>query len=131
MPTNVTLLRRRRAGGGTPVIPAITTNPTILGTAEIGFTLTALPGTTTGYPPPDNTWQWYRGGVLISGATSQTYQPTYADLGTVLTVTQTATNGSGSANATSSGTSAVLLRGKFDFSKTSQSGNIQLFTGAL
>ena len=132
MPTRLTLLRRRRAGGvQEPAAPVITGVPTIFGVAEVGYSLTALPAATTGAPTPAITWQWYRGATLISGATTSSYAPVYADLGQVLTVKQTATNGSGMVNATSAGTAAVLLRGQFDFTKFQQSANILPLIGAL
>jgi len=133
VPTNITLLRRRRTGGAGPeaAAPVITGVPTILGAAEVGLTLSALAATVTGTPTPTRTWQWFRGATPISGATTSAYTPVYADLGAVLTVRQTETNSSGSVNATSAATAAVILRGRFDFGQFQQSANILLFTGAL
>ena len=80
-----------------PVIPVAASQPavsigsvTITGTAEVGRTLTA---TVTGLSPAGATltYQWYWGGVIISGATSSTYLVTMADVDTILLVRVTAT----------------------------------------
>lgn len=133
MPTRLTLLHRRQIGGTglEPAAPVITGVPTILGAAEVGLTLSALAATVTGSPTPTRTWQWYRGATLISGATTSAYTPVYADLGATLTVKQTETNPSGSVDATSAATAAVILRGRFDFSQFQQSANILPLIGAL
>jgi hypothetical protein len=66
-----------------------TAAPSITGTAAVGSTLTAHPGTWT--PAPDSfTYQWLRNGVAIAGATKATYTVTAADSGRVLTVSVTA-----------------------------------------
>ncbi|SMH50526.1 Serine protease, subtilisin family [Rathayibacter oskolensis] len=64
--------------------------PTITGTAKVGQTLTATPGTWAPSPVTLN-YQWKRAGVAISGATSATYKPVAADAGKVVTVTVTGT----------------------------------------
>lgn len=86
--------------------PSNTAVPVISGTATLGQTLTATLGTWDD-GPTSFAVQWKRGGVAISGATAQTYKQVAADVGAVITVTVTATNGLGNASATSSGTSAV------------------------
>ncbi|WP_353712913.1 carboxypeptidase regulatory-like domain-containing protein [Arthrobacter sp. K5] len=64
--------------------------PTITGTAAVGSTLTANPGTWE--PAPVTlTYQWKANGTAITGATASTYKPTATDLGKVLTVTVTGT----------------------------------------
>jgi hypothetical protein len=63
--------------------------PTITGTAKIASTLTAKTGSWT--PLPRFTYQWKRGGAVITGATAATYKPAIADAGTTLTVTVTGT----------------------------------------
>jgi surface antigen len=57
-----------------------TTTPSLTGTALVGHTLTASPGTFTpaGATPR---YQWLRGGVAISGATARTYTLQPADVG--------------------------------------------------
>ncbi|WP_457973931.1 beta strand repeat-containing protein [Arthrobacter sp. D1-17] len=64
--------------------------PTITGTAAVGSTLTADPGT---WEPAPVTlaYQWKAGGTAVTGATASTYKPTTADLGKTLTVTVTGT----------------------------------------
>jgi hypothetical protein len=59
--------------------------PKITGTTAVGKTLTAHPGT---WKPSTATltYQWYRSGKKVSGATGQTYTLTKADLGKKITV---------------------------------------------
>jgi predicted secreted protein len=86
--------------------PTNTLLPSISGTPQVGQVLTAIPGTWTGNP--SFTYQWRNEGVDIGGATSVTYTPVVGDVGDVLTVRVTATNTSGSANATSGPSAAVI-----------------------
>lgn len=74
--------------------PVFTVSPSISGTYAIGETLTCTPGTWTGTAPITVTYQWRRGGVAISGATSATYVVASLDYvdGTVLTCLVTLTN---------------------------------------
>ena len=93
------------AAGG---VPANTVPPAISGTPQVGQTLTATNGTWTN-SPASFTYQWKRAGTSIGGATASTYVPVSADVGNTLTVSVTATNGSGfSTPATSAATSAVI-----------------------
>jgi len=63
--------------------------PKITGTAKVGQTLTADPGTWS--PKPTGfTYQWLRDGVAISGATSATYTLTAEDAGKKISVEVTA-----------------------------------------
>ncbi|MDY0912829.1 hypothetical protein [Rathayibacter festucae] len=64
--------------------------PTITGTAKVGQTLTAVPGTWSPAPVALS-YQWKRGGTAISGATSATYKAVSADAGKAITVTVTGT----------------------------------------
>lgn len=75
--------------------------PTISGTAQVGQSLTATPGTPPGWPTPTLTGQWLRDGSAITGANGLTYEQVTADLGASITYRETATNASGSATATS------------------------------
>jgi len=83
--------------------PANSVAPAITGTALVGQTLTASNGTWSN-TPTGYTYQWNRGGVAISGATSNTYLLDAADGGQTITVTVTAANAFGSAASTSPGT---------------------------
>jgi hypothetical protein len=91
----------------------------ISGTAQVGSSLTAVPGT---WAPADVvlTYAWGRDANLIPGATNATYQPTDADVGHTLTVALTgAKDGYASATAVSpatvvvQGSTSVLAYGPF------------------
>ncbi|GAB4004158.1 hypothetical protein [Nocardioides ultimimeridianus] len=58
--------------------------PTIVGTARVGRTLTAKPGTWS--PGATLRYQWLRNGRVITGATRATYALVRADRGTRITV---------------------------------------------
>lgn len=92
------------AGG---VAPTLTVNPAITGTATVGQVLTSNTGTFTGDATITYAYQWFAGGVAISGANASTFTLTSAQLGKVMTVRVTATNASGSASGYSAATSAV------------------------
>ena len=82
--------------------------PTISGTKVVGSTLTAAPGT-WGPAPVTLTYQWYRSGTAISGATASTYKLTTTDLGATLTVKVTGSrSGFTTASRTSAATSTIL-----------------------
>jgi hypothetical protein len=93
--------------------PVNTTLPTVSGTAEDGNVLTATTGTWTGTPTIGYGYQWRRCDSAgancadIGGATSSTYLLQPADVDSTLRVVVIATNGGGSASATSSATSDV------------------------
>lgn len=81
--------------------------PTITGTAAVGSTLTANPGT---WSPSGATfgYQWYRSGTAISGATASTYKLTATDQAKTITVKVTgALTGYESRSTTSAATAAV------------------------
>lgn len=100
-------------GSTAPSPPVNTAPPGISGTPQAGSTLTASPGTWTGTQPITYAYQWQRcdtsGSACapISGAGSASYPVTTGDVGSTLRVTVTATNGTGSANATSAATTVV------------------------
>ncbi|MGY3319436.1 hypothetical protein [Arthrobacter sp. TE12232] len=82
--------------------------PTITGTAKVGSTLTAVPGT-WGPSPVTLTYQWKANGVAIIGATAATYKPAAADTGKTLTITVTGTKTGYTTTAkTSAATAAVV-----------------------
>ena len=93
------LVRGGFASFSVPV--ANTAAPAISGTAAAGQTLTCSTGSWTGTTPQTYTYQWQRGGTVVSGATGTTYAVTSADAGASLTCTVTATNIRSSATATS------------------------------
>ncbi len=65
-----------------------TSKPTITGTAKVGSTLTANPGTWS--PAPVTlSYQWYRSGTAISGATKSGYKLVNADAGKEIKVAVT------------------------------------------
>ncbi len=98
-----------------PVAPANTTLPQVSGTTREGQTLSAVPGTWTGTPPPSFAYQWQRcdagGGSCqnVSGATSSTYALGAQDMDSTLRVSVTATNTAGSISVASNLTGVVGL----------------------
>lgn len=84
--------------------PSNVSLPVISGLARTGETLTTSNGTWDGVPSPTFGYQWKRDGVDISGATSNSFLVTDDEAGLQITVTVTATNPSGSSNATSNPT---------------------------
>jgi hypothetical protein len=70
--------------------PKLVTAPTqkISGTTKVGQTLTAVTGTWS--PTPVTlSYQWKRGGAVISGAIAKTYKLTASDIGKTITVSVT------------------------------------------
>lgn len=93
-----------RTSAAIAVTPGTLTSavPTITGSAVVGSTLTANPGT---WNPPgiDLTYQWKRDGAAVPGATAATYLLRSADLGRSVTVSVTGEkNGYTTATRTSS-----------------------------
>jgi hypothetical protein len=74
------------AGGAIQAI----VQPTITGTAKVGNTLTAVPGTWS-QPAPTFKYQWLRTGSPIPNANSANYRLTPEDAGTDVSVTVLAT----------------------------------------
>src|SRR5439155_889509 len=97
----------------TPLAPANVSAPTISGTAQQGQTLTETHGTWTN-EPTSYSYQWQQcnslgeGCLPISGAISQTYVPTAADVEHTLRVQETASNSGGASSPASSAQSAVV-----------------------
>jgi Zn-dependent metalloprotease len=90
--------------------PPITNNtlPFITGTPTMGQTLTANPGTWSETTGVSFAYLWRRGGSDIPGATSSTYQPVEADVGSLLSVRVAASKaGLADGVATSASTTAV------------------------
>jgi hypothetical protein len=94
--------------------PTVASLPTIAGTTMTGQTLTATAGRWNGATPITFSYQWQRcdsagnACASIAGATSSTYQLGSADVLRRLRVVVTATNGGGSASATSGPTALVV-----------------------
>ena len=110
-----------RVDTDTAVVTATLTNypatgaPTIIGTAQVGQTLTA---STTGISDADGltnvaySYQWLADDTEIDGATSSTYTVQSTDNGKVIKVRVTFTDdGSSDESLTSAGTAAVVLGG--------------------
>ncbi|WP_181127045.1 MULTISPECIES: S8 family serine peptidase [unclassified Rathayibacter] len=86
-----------------------TSTPTVTGTAKVGSTLTANPGT-WGPSSVALAYQWKANGTALSGATSRTYSPSSATAGKAITVTVAGTSaGYTSATRTSAATAAVVV----------------------
>ena len=83
------------SGGGSG--PVSTSAPTDTGSTDVGSVRTGTAGTWSGNGSITYTYQRYRDGVAISGATSLTYTLVLADAGTVHTFAVTATDADGSA----------------------------------
>ena len=83
--------------------------PTISGSGLKGSTLTAHPGTWSP-APTETTYQWYRSGVAIPGASEPTYTLTASDASKVITVKVT---GSRDGYVTTEQTSAGVVMANF------------------
>ena len=78
-----------------PGIPVNTALPTIGSTTQVGVATTSSNGSWTN-SPNSYTYQWYKEGAAIVGATSQTYTPATVDIGCLLQVAVVASNINGS-----------------------------------
>jgi hypothetical protein len=100
-------------GSRSTVAPSNSSLPTISGTAAVGSTVTANPGTWAGSPPITYQYQWLicggDGGAChaIAGATAQTYKFTSTDQGNTARVNVIASNADGSSSAQSAATVRV------------------------
>jgi hypothetical protein len=97
------------------VAPSSNSLPTITGSATTGGTLNANPGTWSGSAPITFQYQWRicdgNGNAChnIAGATSQSYVLTRDDAGNTTRVTVIASNGDGSASATSGPSAKIAV----------------------
>jgi hypothetical protein len=104
--------RTRRVVQPTP--PAVTSSPTVSGTAQDGQTLNATTGSWTGTTPIAYAYQWQRCDSTgnscnaIAGGTATTYTSTSTDVGNTLKFTVRASNMAGSAIASSAPTAVVV-----------------------
>lgn len=93
--------------------PVNVTRPAVTGTTRVGYTLTSSTGTWTGSPTITYRYQWQRCSstgtncASISGATAKSYKLVSADRYRTVRAVVTATNGVGSAQATSATTAAI------------------------
>jgi hypothetical protein len=101
--TNSTGSSNASSNSITPSDPPVNTSqPVISGSASVGSTLTLdSPGSWNGVPTPTYQYQWQKNGVSILGAINTSYTIAPADLGLAMTCQVTATNSSGSSNASS------------------------------
>jgi hypothetical protein len=94
--------------------PVNTVAPSLSGTAQDGVALTAAKGTWTGMATITYSYQWQvstDGGVTwndIAGATANSYTPPAGNAGKQLHAVVTATNGDGSAQATTPASAPIL-----------------------
>src|SRR5207245_951252 len=96
-----------------PAPPANTSPPTIGGTAQVGQTLTANPGTWTGTAPITYSYLWQRcdgsgANCASTGVATATYPLSSADVTHTLRVAVTATNGVAPDGSATSAPSAVV-----------------------
>ncbi len=92
------------------VSPKDVVAPSITGSASLGATITCEHGLWEGAPPPAFSYQWYREGVPIAGATEATHTIESADQGHLLACVVTAFNVQGSSQAESTNALAVVAR---------------------
>lgn len=96
-------------GAVAPGSLALTQRPAIAGTARVGQTLTATPGSWAP-EPSDLRYQWYAGGTPIAGATTATFTPGASERGKALSVRVTAQEpGYAPATSESVATAAVAV----------------------
>jgi len=109
--------------------------PQILGTVQVGQTLSLTSGTWDGSTPITYTYSWRRcdpvgtltSCVQIPGATSATYIPVVADIGAALRVWITGTNPAGSDQAVTNHTFPVIDKAHF----APSTADTPLITGVL
>jgi hypothetical protein len=100
------------------VSPKDVIEPSITGSPSLGATITCAHGLWEGAPPPSFTYQWYREGAPIAGATEASYAIASADQGHLLACVVTAYNVQGSSQAESTNAVAVAAH------KTEETNNV-------
>lgn len=103
--TSVTLTTTNGVVQGTLTAPT----PTVAGTRVVGSRLTANAGA-WGPAPVSLSYQWYRSGAAIAGATASSYLLTAADYGKALTVKVTGTKANYITASKTSASSGTILR---------------------
>lgn len=98
------------SGQTAPVaLGTLTGNPRVSGSAKVGWTLTAQPGTWSA-PDPHFSFQWKVDGVPVPGATDTTFRPGPSHVGKIVSVTVTAKAvGYSTASRTASASQRVAL----------------------
>lgn len=97
--------------------PILSTPPSLVGQAEAGELLAAVPGTWEGGKPVTFSYEWRScdaagaNCTTIPNATAESYRPVSADVGHALVVVTTATSAAGTASAISAPTVAVSPAG--------------------
>ena len=111
----------------TAVVAATLTapTPTITGTAKIGATVTAVPGT-WGPAPVTLGYQWKANGVAVSGATGSTYVVPASLLGKTLTVTVTGSKAGYATVAKTSAATAAITVGTLTAPTPTISGTVKV-----
>lgn len=84
--------------------------PSVQGNANVGQTLTCNRGVWNGKPPPSFSYQWQRDGVVIAGASEETYAVELGDQNRRIACTVTATNIEGSAKEESTNDPLIAAR---------------------
>lgn len=84
-------------------------NPSVLGTPRVNEVLSATPGNWT--PDPTLSYQWYRSGVVIGGATAATYRLVPADVGKRISVAVTGKRAGYAPAVRKSATTAAVAKG--------------------
>jgi hypothetical protein len=124
--TSASSAQTTAVGSAAVAPPANSALPTISGTAQQGQKLSATPGTWSN-SPSSYTYQWQdclqSGCSNISGAGASTYTPQSSDVGETIDVIVTATNGGGTASATSPQTQSVTAQPATTFSGPTFLGN--------
>ena len=111
-------------------LPANTVAPVASGATTIGSTLSCTTGTWTN-SPTSFAYQWRRGGVNISGATSSTYVTVTADDGTSVGCVVTATNAGGSASQASNTLAISSVVASVWSASDAAAGSMTLSNGGL
>jgi hypothetical protein len=117
-------------GSIAPLAPAKRSAPKIAGVYEDGQLLSVSDGTWKGTTPLSFTYQWEAchssgGCSIIPGATASSYRVTSSQLGGKLRVLLTASNGGGSASATSGATKKIEPGPPVDTAPPSISGSLE------
>lgn len=126
----VSVTAKNSAGPG---IPASVTSkgalaagtPTVSGSARVGSTLTAAPGS-WGPAPVTLAYQWYAGGTALSGATAAKHTLTAKEIGKTLTVRVTGTKSGYVSASRTSAPSASVAAGTITAGTVSISGTAKV-----